>query len=112
MSDLPKAFRAKLEEFATASALTVESRYISDDGTRRYLMKTGDGQAGRDRFHSDRESRYDLFLVAVGLSTQVRFLPDGKAGAAPQSNGRRDRRADHRRAERRLRRIGRDTARH
>lgn len=42
MTDLPKEFRASLEERATASTLKVESRYISEDGTRRYLMKTRD----------------------------------------------------------------------
>ena len=43
MTDLPKAFRQKLNEAATALALTVESRYVSEDGTRRFLMKTHDG---------------------------------------------------------------------
>lgn len=43
MTDLPKAFREKLRETATASVLTVESRYVSEDGTRRFLMKTHDG---------------------------------------------------------------------
>jgi 23S rRNA (adenine2503-C2)-methyltransferase len=43
MTDLPQEFRAKLNERASAAGLTVESRYISDDGTRRYLMKTRDG---------------------------------------------------------------------
>ncbi len=42
MTDLPKGFRAKLNERATASTLKVESRYLSEDGTRRYLMKTHD----------------------------------------------------------------------
>jgi len=42
MTDLPKAFREKLKESATASTLTVESRYVSIDGTRRFLMKTHD----------------------------------------------------------------------
>jgi 23S rRNA (adenine2503-C2)-methyltransferase len=42
MTDLPKAFREKLGETATASTLTVESRYVSVDGTRRFLMKTHD----------------------------------------------------------------------
>ena len=41
MTDLPKDLRAQLAERATAS-LTVESRYVSEDGTRRYLMKTHD----------------------------------------------------------------------
>ena len=43
ITDLPKKFRAKLEESADISRLTVESRYVSIDGTRRYLMKTTDG---------------------------------------------------------------------
>ena len=42
MTDLPKNFREKLNETATASTLTVESRYVSVDGTRRFLMKTHD----------------------------------------------------------------------
>jgi 23S rRNA (adenine2503-C2)-methyltransferase len=42
MTDLPKAFREGLGETAAAATLTVESRYLSEDGTRRYLMKTHD----------------------------------------------------------------------
>ena len=42
ITDLPKKFRAKLEEAADISRLTVESKYVSTDGTRRYLMKTAD----------------------------------------------------------------------
>jgi 23S rRNA (adenine2503-C2)-methyltransferase len=44
MTDLPRAFRAKLEEAANASTLTVDSRYVSEDGTRRFLMRTQDGR--------------------------------------------------------------------
>lgn len=42
MTDLPKELREKLKEIATPSVLTVESRYVSEDGTRRFLMKTMD----------------------------------------------------------------------
>ncbi|MBA3442714.1 MAG: 23S rRNA (adenine(2503)-C(2))-methyltransferase RlmN, partial [Pyrinomonadaceae bacterium] len=42
MTDLPKSLRAKLFEQSTAATLTVESRYLSTDGTRRYLMRTHD----------------------------------------------------------------------
>ena len=42
MTDLPKELRARLSERATASTLTLESRYLSTDGTRRYLFKTHD----------------------------------------------------------------------
>lgn len=43
MTDLPKVLREKLQETAKASTLTVESKYVSVDGTRRFLMKTHDG---------------------------------------------------------------------
>lgn len=42
ITDLPKAFREKLGAVAQTSTLTVESRYVSEDGTRRFLMKTHD----------------------------------------------------------------------
>ncbi len=42
MTDLPKVLREKLNEMATATTLKVESRYVSTDGTRRFLMKTHD----------------------------------------------------------------------
>ena len=43
ISDLPKALRTHLNEVAHAATLKVESQYSSNDGTRRYLMKTHDG---------------------------------------------------------------------
>src|SRR6185369_4735500 len=43
MTDLPKDLRTRLAEIARPATLTVESRYLSEDGTRRYLMKTHDG---------------------------------------------------------------------
>ena len=42
MTDLSKNLRAKLNEIAAASILRVESRYVSSDGTRRFLFKTWD----------------------------------------------------------------------
>src|SRR5688572_23645126 len=43
MTDLPKDLREKLAGAATVSTLAVESKYTSEDGTRRFLMKTADG---------------------------------------------------------------------
>ncbi len=42
-TDLPKALREKLSASANISTLSVESRFTSVDGTRRFLMKTHDG---------------------------------------------------------------------
>jgi 23S rRNA (adenine2503-C2)-methyltransferase len=44
ITDLSKGFREKLRDIADISRLEVESRYVSTDGTRRYLMKTADGK--------------------------------------------------------------------
>ena len=43
MTDLPRALRERLSVSADASTLSVESKYVSEDGTRRFLMKTSDG---------------------------------------------------------------------
>ncbi|MEP6922980.1 MAG: 23S rRNA (adenine(2503)-C(2))-methyltransferase RlmN [Pyrinomonadaceae bacterium] len=42
MTDLPNALREKLSEVAITTRLKVESRYVSADGTRRFLFKTHD----------------------------------------------------------------------
>ncbi|HQZ81986.1 MAG TPA: 23S rRNA (adenine(2503)-C(2))-methyltransferase RlmN [Pyrinomonadaceae bacterium] len=44
ISSLPKAFRTKLAEAADISRISVESRFVSNDGTRRYLMRTASGK--------------------------------------------------------------------
>src|SRR5437868_11324688 len=46
ITDLPKSFRVNLAERGAISTLTLESRYLSTDGTRRYLMKTHDNLPG------------------------------------------------------------------
>ena len=68
MTDLPKVFREKLRESATASTLDgrIEICFrgrdapISDEHSRR--------SPGRNCLYPDRESRHDLFFVAVGMS--------------------------------------------
>jgi 23S rRNA (adenine2503-C2)-methyltransferase len=42
ITDLPKKFRERLNEVAETRTLKVGSRYVSEDGTRRFLMKTHD----------------------------------------------------------------------
>ncbi len=43
MTDLPLAFRSKLNEIASPATLSTQSVYVSEDGTRRYLMSTAEG---------------------------------------------------------------------
>jgi 23S rRNA (adenine2503-C2)-methyltransferase len=42
ITTLPKSFREKLSRIAVIRTLKVESRYVSADGTRRFLLKTHD----------------------------------------------------------------------
>jgi 23S rRNA (adenine2503-C2)-methyltransferase len=44
MTDLPLGLRSKLGGISTPSTLTLESKYVSEDGTRRFLMQTADGR--------------------------------------------------------------------
>jgi 23S rRNA (adenine2503-C2)-methyltransferase len=44
MSNLPQPFRAKLQQEATATLPAIEKRYLSTDGTIRYLLRLADGQ--------------------------------------------------------------------
>src|SRR4051812_37647549 len=44
MTDLPKALRDQMKQSSSIKTLDVDSKYVSSDGTRRYLMKTHDGR--------------------------------------------------------------------
>jgi 23S rRNA (adenine2503-C2)-methyltransferase len=80
MTDLPKEVRATLAERATASTLTVESRYISEDGTRRYLMKTHDGLPVETVFIPEERRDTICFSSQSGCPLQCSFCLTAKLG--------------------------------
>jgi 23S rRNA (adenine2503-C2)-methyltransferase len=80
MTDLPKEFRATLAERATASTLTVESRYISEDGTRRYLLKTHDGLPVETVFIPEERRDTICFSSQSGCPLQCSFCLTAKLG--------------------------------
>src|ERR1044071_6464838 len=80
MTDLPKEFRAKLNEGATASPLTVESRYVSEDGTRRYLMKTHDGLPVETVFIPEERRDTICFSSQSGCPLQCTFCLTAQLG--------------------------------
>jgi len=80
MMDLPKSFRAALAERATASTLTLESRYISEDGTRRYLMKTHDGLPVETVFIPEERRDTICFSSQSGCPLQCDFCLTAKLG--------------------------------
>jgi 23S rRNA (adenine2503-C2)-methyltransferase len=80
MTDLPKAFRESLSEVATSSTLTVESRYVAEDGTRRYLMKTHDGLPVETVFIPEERRDTICFSSQSGCPLQCDFCLTAKLG--------------------------------
>jgi 23S rRNA (adenine2503-C2)-methyltransferase len=80
MTDLPKDFRAKLIERATASTLSIESRYLSEDGTRRYLMKTHDNLPVETVFIPEERRDTICFSSQSGCPLQCSFCLTAKLG--------------------------------
>jgi 23S rRNA (adenine2503-C2)-methyltransferase len=80
MTDLPKSFRTKLDEVATASTLAVESRYVAQDGTRRYLLKTRDGLPVETVFIPEERRDTICFSSQSGCPLQCDFCLTAKLG--------------------------------
>ncbi len=80
MTDLSQALRARLAERATAATLTVESRYISADGTRRYLLKTHDGLPVETVFIPEERRDTICFSSQSGCPLQCSFCLTAKLG--------------------------------
>lgn len=80
ISDLPKALRAKLAERAAVSGLSLESRYISADGTRRYLMKTHDSLPVETVFIPEERRDTICFSSQSGCPLQCSFCLTAQLG--------------------------------
>ena len=80
MTDLPNVLRAKLNESATAATLTLESRYLSTDGTRRYLMKTHDNFPVETVFIPEEHRDTICFSSQSGCPLQCTFCLTAQLG--------------------------------
>jgi 23S rRNA (adenine2503-C2)-methyltransferase len=80
MSDLPKQLRAQLARVAHASSLTVDSRYISEDGTRRYLLKTNDNLPVETVFIPEEHRDTICFSSQSGCPLQCSFCLTAQLG--------------------------------
>jgi 23S rRNA (adenine2503-C2)-methyltransferase len=80
MTDLPKNFRTRLSEVAKAATLIVESRYISEDGTRRYLMKTHDNLPVETVFIPEERRDTICFSSQSGCPLQCTFCLTAQLG--------------------------------
>src|SRR2546423_2252218 len=80
MTDIPKELRAKLSSRSTASTLTVKSRYLSADGTRRYLMKTHDNFPVETVFIPEERRDTICFSSQSGCPLQCTFCLTAQLG--------------------------------
>jgi 23S rRNA (adenine2503-C2)-methyltransferase len=80
MTDLPKDFRARLSERASVSTLKVESRYLSEDGTRRYLLKTEDNLPVETVFIPEERRDTICFSSQSGCPLQCDFCLTARLG--------------------------------
>jgi 23S rRNA (adenine2503-C2)-methyltransferase len=80
ITDLPKDLRTRLSGIATATTLKIESRYISDDGTRRYLMKTHDGLPVETVFIPEERRDTICFSSQSGCPLQCTFCLTAQLG--------------------------------
>lgn len=80
MTDLPKTLRQMLEERAVVTRTSVESVFTSSDGTRRFLLKLGDGREVESVFMP--EARRDTICVSsqVGCPLACDFCMTGVVG--------------------------------
>ena len=80
MTDLPKSLREKLNETASVSILKVESRYVSTDGTRRFLIKTHDNFPVETVFIPTENRDTICFSSQSGCPLQCDFCLTAKLG--------------------------------
>src|SRR5258707_12539648 len=80
MTDLPKDLRAALVERAGLSTFTLESRYVSADGTRRYLFKTHDNLPVETVFIPEERRDTICFSSQSGCPLQCTFCLTGQLG--------------------------------
>jgi 23S rRNA (adenine2503-C2)-methyltransferase len=80
MSDLAKSFRARLSEVARVRPPTVIGDHVSTDGTRKWLLDVGAGNAIETVFIPE-ENRGTLCVsTQAGCAVNCRFCSTGKQG--------------------------------
>src|SRR5262249_12079607 len=80
MTDQPKELRQKLDERAAVATLKLESRYVSVDGTRRYLFKTRDDLPVETVFIPETHRNTICFSSQSGCPLQCTFCLTAQLG--------------------------------
>ena len=85
MTDIAKEFRAELDANFTLARPEIVTEQVSSDGTRKWLLRLGDGKESRDRLHPRSGSRHALHLEPGRLHAHLQLLPHRHAEARAQS---------------------------
>jgi 23S rRNA (adenine2503-C2)-methyltransferase len=80
MTDLPKELRTRLSEQSVVGTLQLESRYLSTDGTRRYLFKTHDNRPVETVFIPEERRDTICFSSQSGCPLQCTFCLTAQLG--------------------------------
>jgi 23S rRNA (adenine2503-C2)-methyltransferase len=80
MTDLAKSLRQKLEASATIAAPSVTSDSTSSDGTRKWLMDVGNGNAVETVFIPETNRGTLCISTQAGCAVNCRFCSTGKQG--------------------------------
>jgi 23S rRNA (adenine2503-C2)-methyltransferase len=80
MRDLPKAFRAVLEERCTMPRLTLAAEQLSTDGTRKFLFTLHDGQAVETVAIPDGDRMTFCLSSQAGCALKCSFCATGAMG--------------------------------
>jgi 23S rRNA (adenine2503-C2)-methyltransferase len=82
MTDLPKPFRALLEEHFTLPRLALEAQQTSSDGTRKFLFRMHDGQSIETVAIPDDDRMTICVSSQAGCALQCSFCATGAMGFA------------------------------
>jgi len=80
ITDLPEEFRKTLAENSVVGTLTVENKFVSSDGTRRFLMKTADGYPVETVFIPSEDRDTICFSSQSGCPLKCDFCLTAKLG--------------------------------
>ena len=99
MTDVAKDLRLQLAERFTLERPEIVSEQISNDGTRKWLLRLAPDELGRRQdvetvFIPEEDRGTLVHLQPGGLYADLHLLPHGDADAGAQSDSRRDRCSD------------------
>jgi len=80
ITDLPEEFRKTLAEESVVRTLTIENKFVSSDGTRRFLMKTADGYPVETVFIPSEDRDTICFSSQSGCPLKCDFCLTAKLG--------------------------------